>query len=267
MYLNKGEISKTIKFSLLDECALLIACIIHDYKHPGVTNNFLIQTNDPVAIKYNGKINCYLLIYLDVSVLENFHVAEAFKIIRTNENCEIFNVLNKDEYKVMRKRIIECVLATDMTFHAKQFTYLKLKIEQLDIKNGSNSDLIAENLDSIQLYATQQEFLNVMIHAADISNTTKQSDIYVQWVDRVIEEFWLQGDKEKSLNLPISFLCDRTTVTKHDSQLGFMDGITIPFFTQIIEIFPKLSFLMDNLNLNKILYKKIKDEYLKLDKK
>lgn len=163
----------------------------------------------------------------------------------------------------MRKRIIECVLATDMTFHAKQFTYLKLKVEQLNIKQGNNTNLITEKLDSIQLYQTQQEFMNILIHAADISNTTKPYEIYKNWVDRVIEEFWLQGDKEKSLNLPVSFLCDRLTVTKHDSQLGFMDGITIPFFTQIVEIFPKLNFLIENLNENKLKYKKIKEEYQK----
>jgi len=44
--------------------------LIHDFRHFGYNNPFLINSQHKLAIKYNDK-----------SVLENFHVAEAFKII------------------------------------------------------------------------------------------------------------------------------------------------------------------------------------------
>lgn len=160
----------------------------------------------------------------------------------------------------MRKRIIECVLATDMTFHAKQFTYLKLKIEKLGINKGKNLDKLFESLDNMQIYSTQQEFMNIMIHTCDISNPTKPWNIYNQWVDKVMEEFWKQGDREKQLNLPVSFLCDRVTVTKAGAQIGFIDGIILPFLTAFTEIFPELSFLMENAVKNKNKFKEIKEE-------
>ena len=119
----------------------------------------------------------------------------------------------------MRKRIIECVLATDMSFHAKQFTYLKLKTEKLGNLKGNNFDKMFENQESLQIYSTQQEFMNVIIHSCDISNPTKPWEIYTQWVDRVMEEFWRQGDREKQYKLPVSFLCDRVTVTKYGAQI------------------------------------------------
>ncbi len=187
-------------------------------------------------------------------------MAETFKLIKSCSDYNIFSELTKDEHKVMRKRIIECVLATDMTFHAKQFTYLKLKIEKLGISKGNNLDKLFENSDNVQIYSTQQEFMNIMIHTCDISNPTKPWDIYNQWVDKVMEEFWKQGDREKKLNLPVSFLCDRVTVTKAGAQIGFIDGIILPFLTAFTDIFPELSFLMENAVKNKNRYKEIREE-------
>jgi hypothetical protein len=54
LLLKKGRIKEKIKIDDFDQCALLISCIIHDYKHPGFTNAFLINTSNPIAIKYNG---------------------------------------------------------------------------------------------------------------------------------------------------------------------------------------------------------------------
>ena len=143
-------------------------------------------------------VSSFIINYLDVSVLENFHVSESFKVINSSSNCNIFFDLSKDMYKTMRKRIVTCVLATDMTFHAKQFSYLKLKIEHHNISKGVNTEKILQGVDNLTLYDTQQEFLNIVIHAADISNPTKPKDIYAKWVDRVMEEFWRQGIKKNN---------------------------------------------------------------------
>lgn len=50
--------------------ALLMAAILHDYRHPGVNNGFLVRELNPLAVTYN-----------DSSVLENFHAAEGFKLM------------------------------------------------------------------------------------------------------------------------------------------------------------------------------------------
>ena len=76
----------------------------------------------------------------------------------------------------------------------------------------------------------------------------------------MMDEFWNQGDKEKNLHLPISFLCDRNTVNIPKSQIAFMEGICSPLISTVIEIFPELQFLIDNLNKNKEYFKKVRDE-------
>jgi hypothetical protein len=49
----------------------IVAGACHDIGHPGYNNPYLIESSDDIAIKYN-----------DISVLENFHVASTFEIIK-----------------------------------------------------------------------------------------------------------------------------------------------------------------------------------------
>lgn len=54
--------------------AALVAAAIHDVDHPGRSNQFLIETSDHLAVLYN-----------DNSVLENHHLAVAFKAMMVGE--------------------------------------------------------------------------------------------------------------------------------------------------------------------------------------
>ena len=64
MYLKYGKVSEKLKLSNLDISAFLISAIIHDFKHPGLTNGCLINSKSELAIRYNGilfsKINLIL---------------------------------------------------------------------------------------------------------------------------------------------------------------------------------------------------------------
>ena len=58
-----------------------------------------------------------------------------------------------------------------------------------------------------------------MIHCADLSNPTKPLQLYRQWTDRIMQEFFEQGDVERQLGLDISPMCDRHTATVEKSQV------------------------------------------------
>lgn len=58
-----------------------------------------------------------------------------------------------------------------------------------------------------------------MIHLADLSNPTKPIDLYRSWNQRIMEEYWRQGDREKDLGLDLSPMCDRYNVTLEKSQV------------------------------------------------
>jgi hypothetical protein len=180
-------------------------------------------------------------------------------LIHLEKDSNILIDLSLEEYKIMRKRIISCVLATDMTLHNKEYTYLRVKLESHSIKNGENVHKIFENQENINIFNIQQDFMNILLHCADISNPTKPLEIYKSWADLVLKEFWDQGDLEKKKSLPISFLCDRNTTKIHTSQLGFIDMIAFPMFEVVVEFFPNLQFLIENLNNNKLYYKSLKE--------
>ncbi|PNH00395.1 cGMP-inhibited 3',5'-cyclic phosphodiesterase B, partial [Tetrabaena socialis] len=79
--------------------------IIHDYGHPGLTNDFLIATNHPLAVRYN-----------DRSPLENHHCAAAFAVLGRPE-LDVLAPLSPPERAAFRKQVLEMVLATDMKQH------------------------------------------------------------------------------------------------------------------------------------------------------
>ena len=58
-----------------------------------------------------------------------------------------------------------------------------------------------------------------MVHCADLSNPTKPLEIYKNWTNRVMEEFFVQGDLERERGMDISPMCDKHTATVEKSQV------------------------------------------------
>ena len=214
--------------NMLDILSILIAALGHDVGHPGYTNSFQINSNSDIALTYN-----------DISCLENFHAAKLFKLERMPDN-NIFDKLSVMDYKTIRKRMIAMILATDMVNHGKVMSVIKGRI------GNANSDITILSGDDKMKFEEQQMVLDFFIHSADLAHNTKLFDISLQWVELLSNEFWLQGDKEKSLNLPVSFLCERINADIPSSQVGFIKGFIIPTFDVLVQMFPSLAYTVDN---------------------
>lgn len=61
--------------------------------------------------------------------------------------------------------------------------------------------------------------LRNMVHCADLSNPTKSLELYRQWTDRIMEEFFHQGDRERERGMEISPMCDKHTASVEKSQV------------------------------------------------
>ena len=92
--------------------------------HPGLTNQYLINKGSELAIMYN-----------DDSVLENHHLAVAFKILQ-HDSRDIFANLNKKQRQIIRKMVIDMVLATDMSKHMSLLAELKTMVESKKVANS-----------------------------------------------------------------------------------------------------------------------------------
>ena len=64
------------------------------------------------------------------------------------------------------------------------------------------------------------QVLQNMLHCADLSNPTKPLEIYRAWNERVMNEFFLQGDREAREGLEISPMCDRHKASIEKSQVS-----------------------------------------------
>lgn len=103
--------------------------------------------------------------------------------------------------------------------------------------------------------------MDSLVHASDISNPIKPFEIYYQWADRILTEYWNQGDKEKEAGLQISYLMDRYTVNTSKSQIGFIDVLVLPLYEVASKFLPDLSIAIKNMEENKNKWKEKIDYY------
>uniref|UniRef100_A0A3P8P1S4 Phosphodiesterase n=1 Tax=Astatotilapia calliptera TaxID=8154 RepID=A0A3P8P1S4_ASTCA len=222
-------------FTDLEILAALFASAIHDVDHPGVSNQFLINTNSELALMYN-----------DLSVLENHHLAVGFKLLQ-EDNCDIFQNLNKKQRQSLRKMVIDMVLATDMSKHMNLLADLKTMVETKKVT--SLGVLLLDN------YSDRIQVLQNMVHCADLSNPTKPLELYRQWTDRIMVEFFTQGDREREKGMEISPMCDKHNASVEKNQVGFIDYIVHPLWETWADlVHPDAQDILDTLEDNREWY-------------
>lgn len=197
-------------FTDLEVLATIFASTIHDVDHPGVTNQYLINTGSELALMYN-----------DESVLESHHLAVAFKLLQ-EDGLDVFHNLTAKSRQTLRHIVIEIVLATDMNKHMDHIANLKTMVE--------THKLSGSGVLSLDSYSERVQVLKSLVHCSDLSNPTKPLDLYRRWTDCIMQEFFRQGDLERDQGLDISPMCDRHTATVEKSQVGFIDYIVHPLW-------------------------------------
>jgi hypothetical protein len=215
--------------SELDIVSLIIAGLTHDVGHPGLTNKFMINSKNELSIIYN-----------DQSVLENFHCAKTFQLLENND-LNIFNKFSNEDFLLLRKKMIGEILATDMAFHFKIVDEYKEYKKTKDVK-------------------LEQYQLNFIIHIADLFHNYRKFEISLKWVELLSNEFWNQGDKEKELGLPISFLCDREDIDIPKSQVGFLKTFSLPTIKELVEVNIKFEQQQKNALNNLVMWEKLQKE-------
>ena len=92
-------------------------------------------------------------------------------------------------------------LRNELTNHMSRF----------HIEDGQNTDYLIDTTSNKSIEDSKQLIANSILHACDISTSLREFDLSTQWADLLFEEFFHQGDMEKSQGLEVSFLCDRNT--------------------------------------------------------
>jgi hypothetical protein len=217
-FINQPEIFPFLR--PMDQTLALIAACIHDFKHDGFNNSFHMATSSEIALHYN-----------DHAVLENYHVAQAFVVMKQKKS-NLFFKLTIEDFKYARDLIIQMVLATDMAKHFEDVALFKTNLlsNTTNINNNHEDGNGQAHEFTIKSVADKKLLLKMIVHTSDVSNPAKEREIMLKWTDRVVEEFFLQGDEEKKLNLQVSPFMDRETIVLKKMQVGFADFIVSPLF-------------------------------------
>ncbi|CAB1329101.1 unnamed protein product [Coregonus sp. 'balchen'] len=151
--------------------------------------------------------------YNDISPLENHHCAVAFQIF-SQPDCNIFSTFDAEAFKQIRQGIITLILATDMARHGEILDSFKHKLKM------------------------------VLIKCCDISNEVRPMEVAEPWVDCLLEEYFMQSDREKAESLPVAPFMDREKVTRPTAQIGFIKFVLIPMFETVMKLFPQIEDVM-----------------------
>jgi len=203
----------------------VLAAIVHDYEHEGLSNDFLIKTLSSRAVRHNDK-----------SPNENHHVAAAFEVLLQPE-CNFLSEMPTSEFRLLRKLVVDLVLGTDMAQNTKIVQSFRASRERCVADAASSVTPLAPSSADDAILALQ-----VALKCADMGHLALSWSSHMQWVRRLETEFFSQGDKEKVLNMPeTSFLMDREKPGVSETQTGFFDYVVFPLFRPFVEAFPLAS--------------------------
>jgi hypothetical protein len=282
MYIQRTDILNAARIRSLDLLALMISAATHDLGHTGTNNTFHINTQSELALRYNDQSVLEHFHCASTFKLLNDKRLNIFQSLSKRDFLEV--------RKVIISVILSTDLSHHFDMVAKLdglFERLEQKIREMDRQAGieENKEKNLEKPNNLQASPSkrqshigslisfnpqsstlrrkahlgpsllsredQLQLLNVFMHSADVSNATKPWNIAKQWADRILEEFFVQGELEQAAGLPISPFMDRNNENQPQMSINFIDFIVGPLLASLVNAFPPLVSCAHNLIKNR----------------
>ncbi|XP_071126265.1 cGMP-dependent 3',5'-cyclic phosphodiesterase-like isoform X7 [Mytilus edulis] len=191
--------------------ALFVSCLCHDIDHRGTNNSYQVASKSVLAALYSS----------EGAVLERHHFAQTMCIVNT-EGCNIYENLISKDYQHVLDLMRDIILATDLAHHLKILKNIeamaKDKFEKTNLKH-------------------RKLLLCLIMTASDLSDQTKPWDSTKHIAALIYNEFFSQGDLEKSLGRTPPEMMDRERARIPDLQIGFLDHIALPVYRVLQDLF------------------------------
>ncbi|XP_067009440.1 cGMP-dependent 3',5'-cyclic phosphodiesterase [Anabrus simplex] len=208
----------------LDALALMISCACHDLDHRGTTNAFQMQSCTVLASLYSS----------EGSVMERHHLSQTLCILNT-EHCNFLDCLSPEQYSKCLDLIRDMILATDLAQHIRIFAEQQEMLNDGYDKNNEKHKRL---------------LLSLLMTCSDLSDQTKDWKTSKKIAEMIYEEFFKQGDMEKSMgNNPLEMM-DRDKARIPELQIQFLSDIVIPVFQLLAQLFPPAKCLVEATEIN-----------------
>lgn len=197
-------------FTKFEKMALIIGGICHDLDHRGYNNDFFLKFDLPLAALYS------------TSVMEQHHYKQTITILHT-DGQDIFSFLNGPQYKEMLELLREHIISTDLALY---FPNQKEASKRLEEGTFDMND-----------HASRSCCKALMMTAADLCAVSKPWNTQEETVDRLYNEFYMQGDEEKKRGItPIPMMDRENSKDQPKQQVGFINFICIPLYQTLSQI-------------------------------
>lgn len=195
----------------LMQFAVLFSALIHDTDHSGLPNNLLVQSNDPLAIKYRNKC-----------IAEQHSVQVAWEVLMDDRYTDFRRCIYQTEEERVRFRqlVINAVIATDIADPE-----LRAWRRQRWDKAFPDKDQSLDSDGTTDLKATI--VYEYIIQASDVAHTMQHWHIYQKWSEHLFHEKYNAFAEGKDDDNPLDMW--------FEGELRFFDDYVIPLAKNLKE--------------------------------
>ena len=152
--------------------------------------------------------------------------------MRNQEEYNFLKDFAEEDVAYFRRIVTECVLATDLAKSMSWLSTARVAFTSningaISSNNGKQADVGKKELEMKILK------MQLVVKCADVGHPSRPLALHLEWSSRIREEFFAQGDLERSKEMTISPLCDRSVPLSSfpQGQLGFINFVSRPMFS------------------------------------
>nr|XP_042119012.1 cone cGMP-specific 3',5'-cyclic phosphodiesterase subunit alpha' isoform X1 [Peromyscus maniculatus bairdii] len=230
----------------LEAFAMLAAAFCHDIDHRGTNNLYQMKSTSPLA-KLHG-----------TSILERHHL-EYSKTLLQDESLNIFQNLNKRQFETVIHLFEVAIIATDLALYFKKRTMFQKIVDACEHMQSEE-----ETVKYVTSDPTKKEvIMAMMMTACDLSAITKPWEVQSQVALLVANEFWEQGDLERTVlqQQPIPMMDRNKKDELPKLQVGFIDFVCTFVYKEFSRFHKEITPMLDGLQNNRAEWKSLAEEY------
>ncbi|XP_072662106.1 cone cGMP-specific 3',5'-cyclic phosphodiesterase subunit alpha' isoform X2 [Canis lupus baileyi] len=235
----------------LEAFAMLAAAFCHDIDHRGTNNLYQMKSTSPLA-KLHGS-----------SILERHHL-EYSKTLLQDESLNIFQNLNKRQFETVIHLFEVAIIATDLALYFNHIFFRKRTMFQKIVDACEKMETEEEAIKYVTIDPTKKEvIMAMMMTACDLSAITKPWEVQSQVALLVANEFWEQGDLERTVlqQQPIPMMDRNKRDELPKLQVGFIDFVCTFVYKEFSRFHKEITPMLNGLQNNRVEWKSLADEY------
>ncbi|XP_070636595.1 cone cGMP-specific 3',5'-cyclic phosphodiesterase subunit alpha' isoform X2 [Bos indicus] len=235
----------------LEAFAMLAAAFCHDIDHRGTNNLYQMKSTSPLA-RLHGS-----------SILERHHL-EYSKTLLQDESLNIFQNLNKRQYETVIHLFEVAIIATDLALYFNCLFFRKRTMFQKIVDACEKMETEEEAIKYVTIDPTKKEIIMaMMMTACDLSAITKPWEVQSQVALLVANEFWEQGDLERTVlqQQPIPMMDRNKKDELPKLQVGFIDFVCTFVYKEFSRFHKEITPMLNGLQNNRVEWKSLADEY------